>query len=51
MALVGPGALIRLLGYEFPALRLRVALAKEECKRSTISLKKDGPVYDLTEKL
>jgi hypothetical protein len=23
--------------------------AKEECKRSTISLKKDGLVYDLTE--
>jgi hypothetical protein len=50
MALVGPGALIRPLGYEFPALRLRVALCRGRVQTVyDFAEKKDGLVYDLTE--
>ena len=47
MALVEPGALIRPLGYEFPALRLRVALCRGRVQTGVpaASLRKFTLVY------
>jgi hypothetical protein len=44
-----PNALIRPLSDEFSVFRLYVVLCRGGRKRSTISLKKAGLVYDLTE--
>jgi hypothetical protein len=49
--IVGPNALVRPPGDECPVFELWMAFAEEECKRSTIWVKKAGLVYDLLLKI